>query len=180
MVRKEDLCDWFRNLDPTHRLDYLCGLLHICLPLELRFVGSVLEDLAKKDYLYLRDKEIKANTYHDVDKNQSNSLADPCLRAKFLLTLALMKSSNFQCAEVVYRILKSAENQFHNLSGSILHNKQATDEIELILMMAVHHPAFKFSQKQEIGQIQKHFQDSIDELSLHPRKVGYSLLLTIG
>ena len=88
MVRKEDLCDWFKELKPPKRIDYLCALLHVCLPPELRFIGSVLEDLAKKDYNYLRDKEFIANSPHELSNNQFNTLAEPRLRVKFLIALS--------------------------------------------------------------------------------------------
>ncbi|XP_005093273.1 proline-rich protein 36 [Aplysia californica] len=164
MVRKEDLCDWFKNLQAPKRLDYMCGLLHMCLPLELRFVGSVLEDLAKKDFHFLRDKEIKANSPQDLSSNESSSLADSNLRGKFLIALALMNSANVQCADIIYSILKTAESHFESLAGSILLDKKAAEEIELILTMAVHHPAFKMRQKLYLGDIQKLVQRRIYEL----------------
>ncbi|CAL1535673.1 unnamed protein product, partial [Lymnaea stagnalis] len=146
MVRKEELCDWFRNLHPCKRVDYMCGLLHICLPLELRFIGSVLEDLAKKDFHYLRDAEIKANQLGEFTNLNSMLLTDEKLRTKIIIALALLNSSNSSCAENIFEIL---ERQIDNLLTYVHshHSKQLTDEVHLMLTMAIHHPAFKAYQK---------------------------------
>ena len=166
MVRhdeKDRICDWFRTLEPPRRLDLVCGLLHMCLPIELRFIGTVLEDMARKDYVYLRDGEIKANSPQDVANNSSNSLSDNTLRGKLLLSLALMESRNIQCAEIVYNLLKKAEREIHIIArqySGVRNN--ITDELELILTMATHHPALTFRQKLEIHSILKDFQENID------------------
>lgn len=52
----------------------MCGLLHMCVPPELRFLGTFLENLGKKDYHKLRDAEIKANNHIDLAKNTNASI----------------------------------------------------------------------------------------------------------
>lgn len=162
MVRKEDLCDWFKNLRPCKRLDYMCGLLHMCLPYELRFIGTVLEDLAKKDFHYLRDAEIKANQPIDISNKNSVSLSDEKLRSQIIIALALLNSTNSSCAEVIFQIL---EKQFDSLTQTGYFDKKVENEIKLILTMASHHPAFKFYQKLKLGEtlnkVEEASQDSM-------------------
>ncbi|CAG5132963.1 unnamed protein product [Candidula unifasciata] len=160
MVRKEKLCEWFKALPAHKRVDYLCGLLHMCHPLELRFTGTVLEDLAKKDFHYLREQEFKANQRADLSSNNSNSLSDQKLRAKIITALALMNSTNSPCAEVIFDIL---QQQFDNMLAMLTDSVVAADLI-MILTMAVHHPAFTFYQKNRLGQILERMEERLQEL----------------
>ncbi|RUS84184.1 hypothetical protein EGW08_008071, partial [Elysia chlorotica] len=159
MVKKDDLFDWFKNLQPRKRLDYMCTLLHMCLPLELRFIGSVLEDLARKDFHHLRDAEIKANQRNDLSSNPTNNINDPHLRNKLSISLALMNSTNSSCADIVFGIL---ESQVDALS-QLLRHKDVAEQISLILTMAVYHPAFKFYQRNRLGEILQLVVDKITE-----------------
>ena len=61
MLCKEDIYGWFRDSVSSQRIDLLCGLLQLCLPLELRFVGSCVEEQARKDYCRLVDYELKVS-----------------------------------------------------------------------------------------------------------------------
>ncbi|GFO25317.1 Zinc finger cchc domain-containing protein 2 [Plakobranchus ocellatus] len=149
MVKKEDLFIWFKNLQPHKRLDYMCALLHMCLPLELRFIGSVLEDLARKDFNHLRDAEIKANQRNDLSNNPTNNIDDAHLRNKISIALALMNSTNSSCADIIFRILENQVDSLLQLSRT----KDIADQISLILTMSVHHPAFKFYQRNRLGEI---------------------------
>ncbi|KAH0617979.1 hypothetical protein JD844_016817 [Phrynosoma platyrhinos] len=59
---RESVYEWFGlALGSAQRLEFAVGLLDLLNPLELRFLGSCLEELARKDYHCLRDSEAKAN-----------------------------------------------------------------------------------------------------------------------
>ncbi|KAJ7338459.1 hypothetical protein JRQ81_012328 [Phrynocephalus forsythii] len=59
---REAVYEWFGlTLGSAQRLEFAVGLLDLLNPLELRFLGSCLEELARKDYHCLRDAEVKAN-----------------------------------------------------------------------------------------------------------------------
>ncbi|XP_058032423.1 zinc finger CCHC domain-containing protein 2 isoform X3 [Ahaetulla prasina] len=59
---REAVYEWFGlALGSAQRLEFAVGLLDLLNPLELRFLGSCLEELARKDYHCLRDSEAKAN-----------------------------------------------------------------------------------------------------------------------
>ena len=140
--------DWFKKLQPHKRLDCMCALLDMCLPLELRFIGSVLEDLARKDFHHLRDAEVRANQRNDLANNPTHNIEDPQLRTKLSITLALMNSTNSSCAAIIFKILDSQVDGLLQL----LRNKDVAEQVSLILTMAVHHPAFTFYQRLQLGE----------------------------
>ena len=122
----------------------MCGLLHMCLPLEIRFVGTVLEDYGKKDYSYLRNQEFYANKRDEIEKFRNVSSPEQ-LRSKIFVTLALLRSSSTSCAHVLYEIMDNKLDSVFSFSSS--DDSHVIDEILTILTLAVNHPAFLFEQR---------------------------------
>ncbi|XP_023368138.1 zinc finger CCHC domain-containing protein 2 isoform X5 [Otolemur garnettii] len=94
----------------------MCGLLDLCNPLELRFLGSCLEDLARKDYHYLRDSEAKANGLSDP-----GPLADfrePAVRSRLIVYLALLGSENREAAGRLHRLLPQVDSVLKSLRAA--------------------------------------------------------------
>lgn len=107
-VDKEAVFEWFGLLlNPAKRIEFMCGLLHMCQPLELRFLGSYLEELARKDYQVLRDFELKANNPSDL--GQLTDVIHPVVMSKLLVCLSLLGSESRQCAGILFRILSHVE-----------------------------------------------------------------------
>ncbi|KAG9347879.1 hypothetical protein JZ751_003896 [Albula glossodonta] len=105
---KETVFEWFGlHLNPAKRIEFMCGLLHMCQPLELRFLGACLEDLARKDFHVLRDFEIRANNPNDL--GLLTDVADPVVRSKLLVCLSLLGSENRECAGILFRILSHVD-----------------------------------------------------------------------
>ncbi|KAL4635124.1 zinc finger CCHC domain-containing protein 2-like [Arapaima gigas] len=105
---KETVFEWFGlHLDPAKRIEFMCGLLHMCQPLELRFLGSCLEDLARKDFHVLRDFEIRANSPSEL--GLLVDVTDPVVRSKLLVCLSLLGSENRECAGILFRILSHVD-----------------------------------------------------------------------
>lgn len=106
--------EWFGLvLGSAQRLEFMCGLLDLCNPLELRFLGSCLEDLARKDYHYLRDSEAKANGLSDP-----GPLADfrePAVRSRLIVYLALLGSENREAAGRLHRLLPQVDSVLKSL-----------------------------------------------------------------
>nr|XP_045361210.1 LOW QUALITY PROTEIN: zinc finger CCHC domain-containing protein 14 [Camelus bactrianus] len=136
----------------------MCGLLDLCNPLELRFLGSCLEDLARKDYHYLRDSEIKAN--NPADLGSLTNLTDEVVRSKLLVSLALLGSEQREAAGVLYRTLTHIDSIIHNY-GLQLNEGRTGDEFLLLFTMASNHPAFSFHQKQVLRQELTQIQSSL-------------------
>lgn len=159
MVCKEEICTWFKELSPHKRVDIMCGMLHLCLPLELRFLGSYVEDLAKKDFNHLREAEGKANSRNEMSKFKD---ADgKAFRSKMAVYLALLHSSNTSCSSVIYELL---ENHIQN-SLSVINGLDGTaiHSILLVLAMAMNHPAFTFHQKGKMFDLYRIVKDMTNQ-----------------
>nr|DBA16743.1 TPA: hypothetical protein GDO54_002284 [Pyxicephalus adspersus]DBA16744.1 TPA: hypothetical protein GDO54_002284 [Pyxicephalus adspersus] len=154
-VQRDTVYRWFSELSSWQRIEFLCGLLDLCLPLELRFLGSCLEDLARKDYHSLRDSEIKAN--NSADLAALTNLGDEVVRSKLLVSLALLASDNREAAGVLCRTLTHMDSIINNL-GLQLNDGRTGDEFLLLFTMATNHPAFSFHQKQLLRKELAHLQ----------------------
>jgi len=67
---------WFRLLNGSQRIETLCALLDCCVPFEVRFIGSFIEDLGRRDFHELRDVDHKANHFAQSNKSlEANKLA---------------------------------------------------------------------------------------------------------
>ncbi|KAA8590546.1 hypothetical protein FQN60_014480 [Etheostoma spectabile] len=148
-VQREGVYRWFSCLTSAHRADFLCGLLDLCVPIELRFLGSCLEDLARKDYHSLRDAEIKAN--NPADLSGLTNITDEVVRSKLLVSLALLGSDNREAAGVLYRTLTHIDTVINNY-GLALNDGRTEEQFLLLFTMASYHPAFSFHQKQALRQ----------------------------
>ncbi|XP_039663905.1 zinc finger CCHC domain-containing protein 14 isoform X2 [Perca fluviatilis] len=148
-VQREGVYRWFSSLTSAQRIEFLCGLLDLCVPIELRFLGSCLEDLARKDYHSLRDAEIKAN--NPADLSGLTNITDEVVRSKLLVSLALLGSDNREAAVVLYRTLTHIDTVINNY-GLALNDGRTEEQFLLLFTMASHHPAFSFHQKQALRQ----------------------------
>ncbi|XP_046890280.1 zinc finger CCHC domain-containing protein 14 isoform X2 [Hypomesus transpacificus] len=160
-VQKEEVYRWFSVLSSSQRAEFLCGLLDLCVPIELRFLGSCLEDLARKDYNSLRDAEIKAN--NPADLSGLTNVTDEVVRSKLLVSLALLGSDNREAAGVLFRTLTHIDAVISNY-GLQLNDGQTEQQFLLLFTMASNHPAFSFHQKlvlrQELSHVQEMLQSS--------------------
>ena len=66
-LQQEEIFAYFKSLSGAKRIELVCGLISMCIPLEIRFFDNVIQDMVKRDYNSFRDAEIKANTYQELD-----------------------------------------------------------------------------------------------------------------
>jgi hypothetical protein len=149
--KKYQVYDWFRTLDGAKRIDFLNGMLHLCFPLELRFLGSCIEELARKEYSYLRDAELKANASYEIQL--MNEISDKVTRSKMIVTLALLGSNNFECARLIYDLLNVDIGSLLEKMEEAHLDQKIADEFLLMLTMAANHPAFDFQMKTRMSQL---------------------------
>nr|XP_033785218.1 zinc finger CCHC domain-containing protein 2 [Geotrypetes seraphini] len=167
---KETVYEWFGlSLGPAQRLEFVCGLLDLCNPLELRFLGSCLEDLARKDCHYLRDFEAKVNGLSEPPSAPppqlaAGDLSEPAARSKLIVCLALLSSENREAAGRLFHLLlppvrlesllpsggrrRCGETEAAGGAGprdwEVI---DAQEELLLLYTMASLHPAFSFHQR---------------------------------
>uniref|UniRef100_A0A8C5N1J4 Zinc finger CCHC-type containing 2 n=1 Tax=Leptobrachium leishanense TaxID=445787 RepID=A0A8C5N1J4_9ANUR len=160
-LQREAVYEWFvRCLGPAQRLEMACGLLDLCNPLELRFLGSCLEDLARKDCHYLRECEARANglsgeaapALHQL----LGDLAQPACRSRLIVYLALLHSENREVAARLHRLLlqphpppppKPGSSGGATTDSESGGEAAAREELLLLYTMASLHPAFSFHQR---------------------------------
>ena len=65
---KEEVFSWFKELSGAKRIELMCGLLNLCIPLEWRFFATFLEQAAKRDYVSLKEAETKSNSAQEFEK----------------------------------------------------------------------------------------------------------------
>ncbi|KAM5158249.1 zinc finger CCHC domain-containing protein 2 [Mantella aurantiaca] len=158
-LQRESVYEWFvQSLGPAQRLEFACGLLDLCNPLELRFLGSCLEDLARKDCHYLRDCESRANGLGGEPgpglQQSLGDLRDRTARSRLIVYLALLSSENREVAGRLYRLLLLPAMATERLLGGSEDGERkpaemaaAREELLLLFTMASLHPAFSFHQR---------------------------------
>lgn len=155
MVCKEEVLLWFKDLEGYSRIDVLYELLKMCLPFELRFVGSCLEELGKHTYQQLRGPEISANDLDKLSKDTTLQvgLMDNSVRHRVLIYLSLLSSSNYSVANWLYKNLLRTGWLEESIVKGNLNDDNLQSEFLLMFAMAQHHPAFTFEQKLYFGKI---------------------------
>lgn len=154
MVCKEEIYAWFKQLNGAVRIDTMCGLLNLCLPLELRFLGTCVEDLASKDYAYFREAELRANNFNELSK--CTNVRDAVSRSKLITSLALLHLSNRSCSHAIFEALceemKCAKHETYD--------SRTLEEMMLLFTMATQHPSFSFDERSEFVK----FREKLESL----------------
>ncbi|EFN66491.1 Zinc finger CCHC domain-containing protein 2 [Camponotus floridanus] len=181
MVCKENVVSWFGNLSSYKRIDVMCTLLNMCLPFEVRYLGTCVEEIGKRDYNDLRDTEHHANNTSDVAELTTSSVTDKRTRRKLALYMALLHSCNYACAVILYKNLSNLDHQeITNLINGTTFNvdDQPLEELLLLYTMALNHPAFTYEQKSVFGNIFIKLQE--EEARLNFSKINSSFKPTQG
>lgn len=153
MVCKEEVVHWFKGLESYKRIDAMCTLLNMCLPFELRFLGTCLEELGGRDSKELRGIELRVNNSNELAQEIASSLlCDPSdikVRRKMALYFALIRACNRHCVNELFNILCSwSSNEFLKRAKD-----DALQELLLVYTMAANHPVFSFDQRMKCGEI---------------------------
>lgn len=178
MVCKEDVLTWFKNLDSYQRIDLMFELLNMCVPFELRFLGSCIEEIGKHSYQELRGPTITANDIEKLSKDnslvQTHALFDELVRHRALIYISLLSARNYSCATWFYKNLFISNNIDEYVVKEKCKDESVLKEFLLLFTMALHHPAFTFEQKNHFGNLVAQIvelKDGIKELS--PKSCNY-------
>ncbi|XP_034936814.1 sialidase-like isoform X2 [Chelonus insularis] len=159
MVCKENVVSWFGNLSSYKRIDVMNVLLNMCLPCEVRYLGTCIEDRGKRDYNDLRDAEHHANTVSDLTDLMNLGVIDKKTRRRLVLYMALLHGSNYKCATVLHKGLANLDIQeIISLIGTS-QDEQLLEELLLLYTMALNHPAFNYEQKSAFSNIYLKLQE---------------------
>lgn len=131
----------------------MCTLLNMCLPFELRFLGTCLEELGRRDAQDLRGIEQRVNNplefVSDIGSFQAGEPTDLKIRRKMALYLALMRACNRTCVNELFKILDGwGDRDFSKFGGG-----DPLQELLLVYTMAINHPVFSFEQRSKCGEI---------------------------
>ena len=149
MVIKEEVLKWFQTSATSMRIDLICNILNLCSPYELRFFGTCIEDLGKRDFDRLREFELKANTGSSI--KEILDIINDRTRGRLILYLALLHSNNFRCSKALFDLLSDYEllHTFFTTDPS----REAVDELLVMFTMALYHPAFNIQQKTVLSTV---------------------------
>lgn len=172
--RKLEVLEWFRDLDSSSRIDVVCSILLLCSPWELRFYGTFLENLARKDYNHLRDLEIKANDLTELQRLSSKirnaHAAHIDIRKRLIVSLSLMHSrpTNILCTSIIHQLLCAMQEHIEMIRFDSPIDEAFIADIRLLLTIAIRHPAFTFSQHQDFENLLEAFNQVFREDSDDP------------
>nr|CAI5823274.1 unnamed protein product [Callosobruchus analis] len=172
MVCKEEVLLWFKDLDSYTRIDVLYELLNMCLPFELRFIGSCVEELGKHTYQELRGPAITANDLEKLSKDPllSYGILEETVRHRLLIYLSLLSSRNYNVSNWLYRKLLRTDH----IEEYLVKKKGKMIEFLLLYTMALHHPAFTFEQKQFFSSVLSNLIDfKENRVSAKHSSLGY-------
>lgn len=132
----------------------MCTLLNMCLPFELRFLGTCLEELGRRDAQELRGVELRVNNPQefaaDIQSCCSGELTDIKVRRRMALYLALLRATfNRNCINDLFKALDQwGERDFGKFADG-----DPLQELLLVYTMATNHPIFSFEQRLKCGDI---------------------------
>ncbi|KAL1124257.1 hypothetical protein AAG570_002027 [Ranatra chinensis] len=158
MVCKKDVVAWFKNLKSYKRTDLMCSLLNLCLPFELRFLGTCLEDLGKRDFHELRQAENDANHPAEINSPDLQAISGHRARTKLALYVSLLYSCNYTCSKGIFRIL-AKNDEIENLLKTNSLTEEVLEDLLLVYTLALNHPAFSYEQKLTLEKIYERLQE---------------------
>lgn len=156
---KDEVVNWFKELQSYNRIDTMCTLLNMCLPFELRFLGTCLEELGRRDAQELRGIELRVNNpqefISDIASCQGGEPTDRKNRRKMAMFLALIRACNHTCVNELFKTLEG----WGNRDFARLFDEDVLQELLLVYTMATNHPVFSFEQRMICGDIFKNLKN---------------------
>lgn len=133
MCSEHGVLAWFKELDPADRIKFMCNLFSCCLPEELRYFVT-----------YVTGTKLAAPKANINCCSTWTTLDDPITRSGLVISVVFLEKDNRLLAEHIFQfILQSCTSDWM----SVITDKTAVKQMNLLLTLAVNHPAFGFKQK---------------------------------
>lgn len=164
---KQEVYNWFQQLPAYSRIDFLCTLLGYCSPWEIRFLGTCLEQVARKSYNELQKYELKAGDYKELQERMLSSdiniLDQDSNITHLIMSLALLRSRSTEsfCSTIPFDIISRIVREFYTRINDVSPPSRLSDNIRVLLAMATHHPALTSPEQK---QFHDYLQQLVDEL----------------
>ncbi|CAD7086123.1 unnamed protein product [Hermetia illucens] len=161
MIDKKEVVSWFKELESYKRIDAMYTLIGMCLPFELRFLGSVLEELGRRDSQELRGIELRVNNPQelaaDIASCQNGEPTDKKIRRKMAIYLALIRACSRSCVNELFKTLEGWGDMDFVKFGDV---ENTLEELLLVYTMASLHPVFSYDQRNKCADILAKIEDS--------------------
>jgi hypothetical protein len=152
MVNVCDVAQWFRDATSDRRLEALCRLLDCCMPMELQFLNTYLDEMLRRNFVVNQ----QADSMPELQE-----ITDSTCRRQLCLILTRLKSANV-LASCIYNILIQY-NFSEFFSRVMVMEEELVDEILLLFTLASNHPAMTFSQRRDLHQRLVDLRETIDK-----------------
>ena len=184
MVHKDEMCAFFKTLSSVDRIEIICGMLQLCVPQELRFVGAFLEDIIQKNFSYFSDLETVANDINQIKELSKTKInSDKEFYARLNMYLSLLHSDNNVCAEAIFSILEEIKDnlELHFDQDPVLKNisekeSDFLNDVILVFTLASYHPAFTIKQRLYMYEVCKSMKESLKKTTLLNKKVSIKFI----
>lgn len=167
MICENDIFKCFESLRGSKRVRLLHQLLHMCHPLELRFIASCVEAACQSSYSGFNHDYISANNPGSL-RILTNPI-DCDMRRTLLIYMCLLRSNNKLCSVILYEKLVGSKGLYDycnyllqeltsrgNLKSE---DEEAVEELVLLYTMAALHPAFEFSDRYMMLEVYRKFDE---------------------
>lgn len=151
MVCKEDVVSWFKKLKSYNRIEIIHTLFNMCVPFELRFLGTCLEEFVRLEGGELRGIDLRVNNATEFSVELAAcQVSEPTnirVRRRMALFLSLLRENH--CIPDIFNLLTAwGDHEFlRTAKGDPL------EELLLVYIMAALHPKFESHQREICGAI---------------------------
>ena len=152
-MKLPDILSAFHTMPTCDRLDLICRLLRSCVPYELRFLGTIVLDAAHAQMKSFASLEISANQVNHYSGFKASGVTH-LVCEKLCCALAVVHAHNNPVAEALFSLLDSPKAlQLVEETDDL----KVVEDMRLLYVMAVNHPALSFSQRQRLlyGYLQR-------------------------
>lgn len=157
-MKLSDILSAFHKMPTCDRLDLICRLLRDCVPYELRFLGTVVLDAAHTQMKSFSATEVVANQVNHYSGFKDSGGLTHTVCEKLCCALAVVHAHNHPVAETVFGLLDNPQvlQLFEETA-----DMKVLDDLRLLYVMAVNHPALSFNQRQHLLYMYLQRMDSL-------------------